>query len=121
MGREHVRYNLRADWRPDNPTKYYCNVVSQVVLKYLAPPSSRIYEVIIPHQLVRAEPLRSGKLIELKHYFVKDPQGRIYDLTCDQFDASVAIDYDSARPVRLQPSRRVKLLARLLKLERREG
>ena len=51
------------------------------------------------------------------HWFIKDPEGNIIDLTADQFDQP--LDYSKAKPTNFrtkQISKRGKILADLLGL-----
>lgn len=103
MGQKQVKLPYRNEWTPERPTTGYCYVVAEVVYHYLAPKGSRPYFV------------KAGD--EETHWFIKGPDGEIYDLTADQFDT--APDYTKARRQNFRTpeiSRRGRLLADLLGL-----
>lgn len=102
MGKELVKQPYRDQWTPERPTTGYCYVVAEVVYHYLAPKGSRPYV------------MKTGK--KEKHWFLKDPEGRVIDLTEDQPDES---EYSKGKPhnfLTKKISKRGKLLADLLGL-----
>ena len=104
MGREHLKPKYKNEWTPDRPATGYCYVVAEVVYHYLAPKGSKPY-------VMKTD-------INETHWFIKDPSGKVIDLTADQFDES--IDYAKAKPKNLltrQISKRGKILASLLGLD----
>ena len=72
MGKKYVKPLYRDDWTNERPTTGYCYIVVEVVYHYLAPKGSRSYV------------MKTGD--RETHWFIKDPQGDVIDLTADQFD-----------------------------------
>jgi hypothetical protein len=104
MGKKHLKPKYKDEWTPDRPTTGYCYVVAEVVYHYLAPKRSRPYII------------KTG--VNETHWFIRDPTGKVIDLTADQFDEP--IDYDKAKPANFltkQLSSRGKILASLLGLD----
>jgi hypothetical protein len=107
MGTKHLKPQFRDLWTPERPTTGYCYVVAEVVYHYLAPKGSRPYIIKFDENDT--------------HWFVKEPSGKVIDLTADQFD--VPIDYSLGKPKNFQTkdiSKRGRLLANLLKLTKDE-
>lgn len=103
MGKECLKPQYRDEWTPEHPTTGYCYVVAEVIYHYCAPKGSRTYRI----------DLGNGD----SHYFLRDPQGNVIDLTSDQFDALP--DYDKGKPrpfMTSHLSKRAKKLAELLGL-----
>lgn len=103
MGKKHLRKPYREGWTPERPTTGYCYVVSEVVYYYIAPKGSR--------------PCVMHTGDNETHWFIKDPEGKVIDLTADQFDEP--LDYSKGRPQNFltnQISKRGKILATLLGL-----
>lgn len=103
MGKEQVMSSYRGKWTSEKPTTGYCYVVAEVVYHYLAPDGSH------PFRMETGE----GK----SHWFIKDSEGNIIDLTADQFDEP--IDYSQAKPANFRTkhiSKRGRVLAELLGL-----
>lgn len=101
MGAKNVKPQYRAQWTSERPTTGYCYVVAEVVYHYLAPKGSRPYMI------------RTGE--SETHWFITDPEGKVIDLTADQFDEP--LDYSLAKPQNFQTkeiSKRGRLLAGLL-------
>jgi hypothetical protein len=99
---------MKEEYDVNNPTRNFCYVVSEFVYYYIAPEGSKPYGLRIEGD-------------DSLHRFVKWPDGRIVDLTCDQFDDYSKIIYSNARvcyflPVsgKWQPSKRARHLAELL-------
>jgi hypothetical protein len=107
MGTKHLKPQFRDLWKPERPTTGYCYVVAEVVYHYLAPKGSRPYIIKFDENDT--------------HWFVKEPSGKVIDLTADQFD--VPIDYTLGKPKNFQTkdiSKRGRLLANLLDLTKDE-
>ncbi len=103
MGNKYVKPLYRAQWTPERPTTGYCYVVAEVVYHYLAPKGSRPYV------------MKTGD--RETHWFIKDPNGKVIDLTADQFDDP--LDYSKGKPANFltkQISKRGQILAHLLGL-----
>ena len=103
MGKRHVKPLYRDDWTPERPTTGYCYVVAEVVYHYLAPKGSRPYV------------MKTGD--QETHWFIRDPQGKVIDLTADQFDKP--LDYSQGKPANFltkQISQRGQILASFLEL-----
>lgn len=100
---------MRAEWSPENPTRFSCYFVSEMVYWYLAPPGSRACALEVPGDATL-------------HRFVQWPDGEIVDLTCDQFDHYELLDYSKSVPKMFMqtggvgPSKRARQLAALLSL-----
>ncbi|MEW6525459.1 MAG: hypothetical protein AB1444_02170 [Spirochaetota bacterium] len=107
MGRKYLKPQFRDKWTQERPTTGYCYVVAEVVYHYMAPKGSRPYV------------MKTGE--NETHWFIKDPEGRIIDLTADQFDEP--IDYAIGKPrnfLTKKISKRGKMLANLLGLKKNE-
>jgi hypothetical protein len=105
MGKKHLRPQYKDRWKPDRPTTGYCYVVAEVVYHYFAPEGYRPYV------------MRTGD--DDTHWFLKDPDGRVIDLTDDQFDES--LDYSEGKPQNFMTkeiSKRGTILADLLGLKK---
>lgn len=103
MGRKYLDQEYKKDWTPERPTTGYCYVVAEVVYHYLAPKESKPY-------FMRTE-------VSDRHWFIRDPNNNVIDLTADQFDEP--IDYEKGKPrsfMTKQISKRGKILATLLGL-----
>ncbi len=103
MGKKYLKPQYKDQWTPERPTTGYCYVVAEVVYHYLAPKGSR------PYVMKTSE--------NETHWFIKDREGRVIDLTADQFDEPV--DYTKGKPQNFQTrdiSKRGKMLAQLLRL-----
>jgi hypothetical protein len=103
MGREYLKPRYKEEWTPQSPTTGYCYIVAEVVYHYLAPKGSR------PYVMKTTE--------NDTHWFIMDPEGKVIDLTADQFIEPV--DYSNAKPQNFltkQISKRGKVLAELLGL-----
>lgn len=103
---------MKEEYDVNNPTRNFCYVVSEFVYYYIAPEGSKPYGLRIEGD-------------ESLHRFVKWPDGRIVDLTCDQFPDYSKVVYQNAKvtnflPVsgKWQPSKRARHLAGLLGYER---
>ncbi len=70
-GLEGVVWYLRDEWTPNRPTINYCWVVSEVALRLVMPKGTTCWRVDVTGY---------GRY----HWFLKDPGGRIVDLTLDQ-------------------------------------
>lgn len=107
MGRKYLKPQFRDQWTPERPTTGYCYVVAEVVYHYLAPKGNRPYVMKIGENET--------------HWFIKDSDGRVIDLTADQFDEP--IDYTQGHPQNFltkEISKRGKMLADLLGLTKNE-
>jgi hypothetical protein len=103
-GREGVVEYLRHEWTSKRPTTNYCWVVSEVALRLVMPKGTTCWQVDVDGH---------GRF----HWFLKDPRGRIVDLTLDQAEGWWEIpEYDKAKRYHFRPvmSRRGKKLAELL-------
>ena len=103
-GREGVVRYLRHEWRRERPTINYCWVVSEVAYRLVMPKGTTCWQVDINRQ---------GRF----HWFLKDPKGRVVDLTLDQSrDWREIPKYEEAKRYYFRPvmSRRGKKLAELL-------
>lgn len=103
MGKKHLKAQYREDWTPERPTTGYCYVVAEVAYHYLAP------EGYIPHVMKTGE--------KETHWFLKNREGDIMDLTADQFDET--IDYTKGKRQNFMTkeiSKRGRILAELLDL-----
>lgn len=105
MGAKYLKHPYKEQWIPERPTTGYCYVVSEVVYHFLAPKGSKSYV------------LRTGK--NATHWFIKQPNGKIIDLTSDQFDTPV--DYEKGKAqafLTKKISKRGAMLANLLGLSK---
>jgi len=103
-GRDGVVWYLQDDWTPERPTTNYCWVVSEVAYRLVMPEGTTCLQVDVDGQ-------------GFYHWFLKDPQGRIVDLTLDQMEGWWEIpEYERAKRYHFRPamSRRGKKLAELL-------
>lgn len=83
MGKECLKKPYYKDkWTPECPTTGYCYAVSEVVYHYLAPEGCRPYVMKIAENET--------------HWFLKCPNGKVIDLTDDQFCERP--DYDMGKP-----------------------
>lgn len=100
---------MRRSWTHFNPTRFTCYFVSEMVFWFLAPKGSTAMAVEV-----------SGD--STLHRFVRWPDGRIVDLTCDQFDDYSLVQYQHATQRMFMqtggfgPSKRARQLAALLDL-----
>jgi hypothetical protein len=107
MGRKYLKPQFRDQWTPERPTTGYCYVMAEVAYHYLALKGSRPYVMKIGENET--------------HWFIKDSDGRVIDLTADQFDEP--IDYTQGHPQNFltkEISKRGKMLADLLGLTKNE-
>ena len=104
-GRDGVVWYLRDEWIPEHPTTNYCWVVSEVAFRLVMPEGTTCWQVDVSDG--------DGR----HHWFLKDPDGKIVDLTLDQAESWRDIPkYEKAKKYRFRPamSRRGKKLAELL-------
>lgn len=109
-GPEGVVEYLRHEWKPERPTTNYCWVVSEVAFRLVMPEGTTCWQVDVDGH---------GRY----HWFMKDPEGRIVDLTLDQAEGWWEIpQYEKAKRYHFRPamSRRGKKLAELLGIIRKE-
>ena len=109
-GAEGVIEEFKGKWTPDNPTAYYCWVVTEVAYRLVTPKGTTAW--VIYYGGMR------------RHYFLKDPEGNIIDLTFGQFRYLQDIpDYSRAVPYQFWPkmSNRGKRLATLLGIMTESG
>lgn len=87
---------LRSEWSPANPTRGYCYVVCQFVSLLPTTPAG-----VVPSAL---------KIVgeEADHWFLRWPDGRVIDLTAEQFgeDYDRNVDYAKGRPVKFRKDKR---------------
>ena len=105
-GPEGVIEQFRGEWTPESPTCNYCWVVCEVAYRLVMPKGTTVWIIY-----------RGGNR---RHWFLKDPDGRIIDLTFSQFRNWWDIpDYSRGIPYRFWPkmSNRGKKLAELLGIE----
>lgn len=103
-GPEGVVEYLRHEWTPERPTINYCWVVSEVAYRLVMPEGMTVWQVDVDGH---------GHF----HWFLKDPNGNIVDLTLDQAEDWREIPkYEKAKRYWFRPamSRRGKKLAELL-------
>ncbi len=85
MGPEGVVEYLRHEWTPERPTTNYCWVVSEVAYRLVMPEDTTCWQVNVDGH---------GRF----HWFLKDPDGNIVDLTLDQAeDWREMPDYSKAK------------------------
>ena len=109
-GREGVVEYLREEWTSERPTTNYCWVVSEVAYRLVMPKGTTVWQVDVDGH---------GRF----HWFMKDPRGRIVDLTLDQAEDWREIPkYEKAKRYHFRPvmSRRGKRLAELLGIIKKE-
>jgi hypothetical protein len=100
---------MRAEWSPLRPTRFCCYFVSEMVYWYSGFNNHRAMSLAVPNDATL-------------HRYVQLADGRIVDLTCDQFDFD--LDYTQGKPrMFLQtgctgPSKRAQQLASILGLQR---
>jgi hypothetical protein len=98
---------MRNAWQPENPARFCCYFVSEMVYWYCAPISSTPMSLVVPGD-------------DTLHRFIEWPDKTIVDVTCDQF--SFPLDYSQRKPrMFLQtgctgPSKRARQLAAELEL-----
>lgn len=105
MGKKHLRSQYKDRWSSERPTTGYCYVVAEVVYHYLAPEGFR------PHVMKTSD--------NDTHWFLEGPDGRVIDLTDDQFDEP--LDYSKGKPQNFMTkeiSKRGTILADLLGLKK---
>jgi len=105
MGKKYLKPQYKDQWTPERPTTGYCYVVAEVVYHHLAPEGCRPYV------------MKTGE--NETHWFLKCPDGKVIDLTDDQFDKPV--DYAQGKPQNFQTkeiSKRGRILADLLGLKK---
>jgi hypothetical protein len=98
LAKGHLKAAFRKTWVPENPTRFFCYVVSEYVLNFVAPPGSTAWSLVIPGD-------------EAKHYFIRWPDGTIVDLTAEQFDDFSLVDYSKGKKSHFMypsPSRRAR-------------
>jgi len=101
---------LRDEWIAKRPTINYCWVVSEVAWRLVMSKGTAVWQVDVDGH---------GRY----HWFLKDPNGNIVDLTLDQAEDWREIpEYEKARRYWFRPamSRRGKKLAELLGIIRKE-
>ena len=98
LAKGHLKAALRKHWVPENPTRFFCYAVSEYVWTFLAPPGTHAYSLTIPGE-------------DLKHYFLRWPDGSVVDLTAEQFEDFSLVDYSCGKTARFMypsPSRRAR-------------
>lgn len=98
------RQVFKDEWASERPTTNYCWVVSEVALRLVMPRGTTCWRVDV-----------TGN--GFFHWFLKDPNGNIVDLTLDQAEDWKEIPkYEKAKRYWFRPamSRRGKKLAELL-------
>lgn len=96
---------MRESWSRNNPTRFCCYFVSEMCYWFAAPVGSRAMSLAVPNDATL-------------HRYVEWPDGRIVDLTCDQFE--ITLDYSQAKARMFMqtggvgPSKRARSLANLL-------
>lgn len=109
-GADGVVWYLQDEWTLERPTTNYCWVVSEVALRLVMPKGTTCWRIDVDG---------NGRF----HWFLKDPGGRIVDLTLDQAEDWREIPkYEKAKRYYFRPamSRRGKKLAELLGIIKRE-
>lgn len=104
MGKKHLRSQYKDRWTPEQPTTGYCYVVAEVLYHYLAPEGYRPYV------------MKTGG--NDTHWFLKGQDGKVIDLTDDQFDER--LNYSEGKPqnfMTAEISKRGAILADLLGLK----
>ncbi|MFC1977616.1 hypothetical protein ACFLWS_05060 [Chloroflexota bacterium] len=99
-----VVHYLRDEWIAERPTTNYCWVVSEVAYRLVRPEGTTCWRVDVTGD-------------GFYHWFLKDPDGTIVDLTLDQAEGWWEIpEYEKAKRYYFRPamSRRGKKLAELL-------
>ena len=81
MGKKHLKPKYKSDWTPERPTTGYCYVVTEVAYHHLAP------EEYAPYVMKTGE--------NETHWFLKNQEGDIIDLTADQFN--IPLDYSKGK------------------------
>lgn len=100
---------MRNEWHPDNPTRFCCYFVSEMIYWYCAPTGSIAMTLDVPND-------------STLHRYVEWPDRSIVDVTCDQFECD--LDYAHGKPRMFMqtgckgPSKRAQQLANLLGLQR---
>ena len=110
-GEDGVVHYLRHEWTPKRPTTNYCWVVSEVAYRLIMPKGTTCWRVDVDGH---------GRF----HWFLKDPDGNIVDITLDQAeDWREMPDYSKAKRYWFRPamSRRGKKLAELLGIIREDS
>lgn len=116
MGTKHIKgpKEIKDQWSPENPTFFYCYVVSEMLYWYVAPKGTIPMAVKVP-----GDP----GLHRFLQWPGEDSNGKflqIIDLTCDQFSDINKVDYSKAKKCMfLQtgckgPSKRARILAELM-------
>jgi hypothetical protein len=105
VGNKYLKEPFKSRWTPQCPTIGNCYYVSELLYYSLAPKGSKPYILLDEDNE--------------KHWFIKDPNGKVIDLTADQYDEPP--DYSSGKCHALYPqlSKATKELATLLGLELR--
>jgi hypothetical protein len=107
MDLEGVVEYLRHEWTPQRPTTNYCWVVSEVALRLVMPKGTTCWRIDFDEH---------GRY----HWFLKDFDGNIVDLTLDQMKGLWEMPpYEKAKRYHFRPamSRRGKKLAELLGID----
>lgn len=110
-GREGVVHYLRDEWTPSRPTINYCWVVSEVAYRLVMPRGTTVWQIDVTGH---------GR----HHWFLKDPEKRIVDLTIDQAAGWWEMpDYEEAKLYHFKPamSNRCKKLAEIMGIINKAG
>lgn len=106
MGEKHLKQPYKTQWTPERPTTGYCYVVTEMVYHCLAPRGSKSYVL---------------KTEDINHWFIRQPNGQVIDLTADQFD--IPLQYEKGKPqafLTKNISKRGQILADLLGLNKKK-
>jgi len=101
MAPVHLKGTLKRQWSTDNPTRNFCYVVTEWLVRYVDR-TLVAYSVDVPGD-------------DAKHYFARTLQGDLVDLTAEQF-GSRTVPYENARHARFMPpspSKRTRVLNEL--------
>ncbi len=92
MGKRYLKSAYRDDWSYENPADGYCYVISEVLYNYnlfgIAPDGCKPYCIV-------DKPILGIFGEDTSHWFIRDPQGSIVDLTVSKKDD--VLDYNKGK------------------------
>jgi hypothetical protein len=106
LAKKHLKPAMRKDWSPENPTRNFCYVVAEW-----------LYTLHLPNGSVGPHRETAWKLVipgdTALHYYVRNADGVMLDLTAEQFLDFDVVNYGQERKATFMypsPSRRAREL-----------
>lgn len=117
MGQSYLKQPYRGQWHPQNPTRGYCYVVSEMLYYIYKSRGNDVHPYRMNVEIALECPGDAEDTITVEsHWFlVKDSE--IVDWTAEQYGNKIKLDYTKARRAAFmtrEPSKRAKELAKLL-------